>query len=119
MTLASERTEPINVESAGTSRARWAIVALLMAIVFISHFNRVSISAAGDARIMAQYKIPPTRMGMVYSAFLLTYTLCMIPGGWFIDRFGPRAALMAVGFGSATFVALTGVVGLALHEAGS
>jgi hypothetical protein len=34
----------------------------------------------------------------------------MTPGGWFIDRFGPRAALMVVAFGSALFVGLTGLV---------
>jgi MFS family permease len=50
-------------------------------------------------------------MGVVYFAFLLVYTLCMMPGGLFIDRFGPRAALLVMGFGSAFFVALTGVVG--------
>jgi MFS family permease len=86
-----------------------------MAIVFVSHFNRVSIATAGDTRIMDQYGISPTRMGTVYSAFLFTYTAFMIPGGLLIDRIGPRAALMTVGFGSALFVALTGVVGLRLE----
>ena len=51
-------------------------------------------------------------MGLVYSAFLLLYTLAMLPGGWFIDRFGPRVALMVAGFGSTVFVGLTGAVGL-------
>jgi MFS family permease len=92
------------------------IVPLLMAIVLISHFNRISISTAGDTRIMEQYGFSPPRMGMVYSAFLLTYTLFMIPGGLFIDRFGTRIALMTVGLGSALFVALTGVVGLTFQD---
>ena len=93
-----------------------AIVPLLMAIALVSHFNRVSIATAGDTRIMAQYGISPTRMGVVYSAFLFTYTLFMIPGGLFIDRFGVRVALMTVCFGSAVFVALTGAVGLVLTQ---
>src|SRR6185436_5194958 len=50
-------------------------------------------------------------MGMVYSAFLLVYTLFMIPGGFFIDRVGPRASLAVVALGSAVFCALTGAVG--------
>ena len=87
-----------------------------MALSFISHFNRVSIATAGDTRIMAQYEISPTRMGTVYSAFLLAYTVCMIPGGLFIDRFSPRAALAVVCLGSTVFVALTGVVGLTIHD---
>jgi MFS family permease len=36
----------------------------------------------------------------------------MLPGGWFIDRFGPRTALIVLCFGSTVFVALTGAVGL-------
>src|SRR5271166_2648840 len=83
-----------------------------MAISFVSYVNRVSMATAGDTRIMAQYQISPTRMGAVYSAFLFTYTLCMIPGGLFIDRLGPRAALLTVALGSSVFVALTGLIGL-------
>ena len=93
---------------------RWQVIALLMALCFISHLNRISISVAANARIMDQYGISPTQMGIVYSAFLLTYTLGMTPGGFFIDRFGPRRALMVVGFGSAVSVLLTGAVGFGL-----
>lgn len=120
--MVSEPSSSINAEDeivpGNPSGRRGGIVLLLVAIVFISHFNRVSIATAGDARVMEQYGITPTRMGMVYSAFLLAYTLCMIPGGLFIDRFGARVALMVVGFGSALFVALTGVVGLAVRDPG-
>jgi ACS family glucarate transporter-like MFS transporter len=87
-----------------------------MAIVLVSHFNRISISTAGDTRIMEQYGINPTRMGVVYSAFLFTYTLFMIPGGLYIDRFGTRIALMTVGLGSALFVGLSGAVGLSFDD---
>lgn len=98
------------------ARRRLGIVALLMTIVFTGHFNRMSMATAGDARIMEQYQIAPERMGAVYSALLLAYTLCMIPGGLFIDRYGPKAALTALGFGSAFFVAMTGAVGLFLDS---
>jgi MFS family permease len=77
----------------------------------VSHLNRASMSVAGTDRIMGQFAIDPVKMGAVYSAFLLVYSICMIPGGLFIDRFGPRRALMVVGFGSALFGALTGVTG--------
>jgi MFS family permease len=90
---------------------RWRILVLLMGLCLISHLNRASMSVAGNDRIMEQYSISPTRMGVVYSTFLLVYSLCMIPGGLFIDRFGPRRALMVVGFGSAFFGMLTGLTG--------
>src|SRR6266705_4471110 len=93
------------------SSFRWLILALLMALCFISHFNRASMASAGDERLMKQFSITPQAMGWVYSAFLIVYTICMVPGGLFIDRFGPRAALMLMGFGTALFCAITRAVG--------
>jgi MFS family permease len=83
-----------------------------MMVVACGHFNRIGISVAGTERIISQYDLAPQQMGMVYSAFLLCYTLAMIPGGWFIDRYGARAALLVWGIGSTVFVALSGGVGL-------
>jgi MFS family permease len=86
-------------------------VPLLMMVVATAHFNRVGMAVAGTDRIVKDYGVDPERMGLVYSAFLLMYTLAMLPGGGFIDRFGPRVALMVLCFGSTVFVALTGAVG--------
>lgn len=90
----------------------WRLILLLMAICFIAHFNRISMAAAADLRIMEQFDISTTKMGTVYSAFLVAYTLAMIPCGWLIDRRGPKFALGMVWFGSALFVALTAAVSL-------
>ena len=89
-----------------------------MALCFVSHFNRASMTSAGDERLMKTFHSATTDMGWVYSAFLIVYTLCMIPGGLFIDRFGPRAALVVMGLGSAFFCAFTGVVGWGVVAAG-
>lgn len=94
------------------STSRWIILAFLMAICFVSHFNRASITSAGDERIMAQYHISPPTMGAIYSSFLIVYTLFMIPGGLFLDRKGPRIALALMGLGSAVFCGFTGLLGL-------
>jgi MFS family permease len=87
------------------------VVALLMLVVAFGHFNRVSISVAGTERLIPSEGISETRMGLVYSGFLLCYTLAMVPGGWFIDRFGARVTLAVLCGGSAVFVALTGLTG--------
>src|SRR5437899_7728135 len=100
------------------SSFRWLILALAMALCFISHFNRASMASAGDERLMKQFSITPEAMGWVYSAFLMVYTLGMVPGGLFIDRFGPRAALMFMGFGTSLFCAITGAVGWGFVAAG-
>src|SRR5207248_3149101 len=82
-------------------------------------FNRVSMSVAYDEAIKDQHGISEESMGVVYSTFLFAYMVCMTPGGWIIDRYGPRAALVVMGFGSALFGALTGLAGLpALIAAG-
>ncbi len=92
--------------------AQIGILALLMALCFLNHFNRASITSAGDERIMAQHHISPEQMGAVYSSFLIVYTLFMIPGGLFLDRTGPRLTLTLMAVGSAIFCGFTGLVGL-------
>ena len=43
-------------------------------------------------KIQDQYGISEVAIGAVHSAMLLAYAICMTPGGWFIDRYGPREA---------------------------
>ncbi|MGD9722859.1 MAG: MFS transporter [Pirellulales bacterium] len=95
----------------------WRLVVLLAAICFTGHFNRVSMAVAGDLRIMPDYGISPQQMGFVYSAFLFAYTLAMIPGGWLIDRAGPRFSLALMCLGSAVFVLFTGIAGQVVASA--
>ena len=98
----------------------WRILALVAVYVAMCHFNRISMSVAGNERILKDHAsdISTTTMGWVYTSYLIVYTICMTPGGWLIDRRGPRAALVLMGFGSAGFVALTGLVGMAFTTAG-
>ena len=77
------------VDAASLAWPHWRLILLLMAVCFLGHMNRISMATAADLRIMAQYDISTTQMGAVYSAFLIAYTLFMIPGGWVIDRLGP------------------------------
>jgi len=99
------------------SNVRWRIVGLLLAYAALVHFNRLSIAVAGTERLMDQFKISEQLMGVLSSAYLITYTLLMTPGGWFIDRFGSRASLLLVGFGSALCVGLCGGAGFVASAA--
>ncbi|WP_020468811.1 MFS transporter [Zavarzinella formosa] len=90
---------------------RWRIVALLAGIVFLAHFNRISISVAATSNFIGPDKLSEAQMGSVYSAFLFIYTLGMLPGGWVIDRIGPYRALAGMGLGLGFLTALTGVLG--------
>ncbi|HCD01324.1 MAG TPA: MFS transporter, partial [Planctomycetaceae bacterium] len=60
---------------------RWRVVALLMGYAALGHFNRVGISVAGDEVFIPTLGITETRMGWVYTAFLIVYTIGMLPGG--------------------------------------
>jgi len=93
------------------SRNRWLVIALLMGYAAIGHFNRVGISVAGDEMFIPLLKIPETRMGWVYTAFLILYTIGMLPGGWLIDRIGSARALALFGVTMGSFVILTGALG--------
>ena len=90
---------------------RWLIVLMLMGFTFMGHFNRVSISVAGSERFTGPEGMSPEQMGLVYSAFLLVYTIGMLPGGWVIDYLGPRRALTGMGLGMGFCVVLTGALG--------
>lgn len=96
---------------------QWRVVLLLMAFAFLCHFNRVGMSVAGTERLMDEFDIDEERMGAVYSTYLLVYTFLMIPGGWLIERVGPRWALGLMGIGSAVLVTSTGLPGWGLIPA--
>ena len=90
---------------------RSLIIVLLMGYAAIGHFNRVGISVAGDEMFIPQLGITETRMGWVYTAFLIVYTIGMLPGGWLIDRIGSARALTLFGLTMGVFVMLTGALG--------
>ncbi len=105
----SPASSAANPASKLPTNVRWHILILLMATAGFSHFNRISISSAGTEHIMQEYGIDKPSMGIVYSSYLFVYTFCMLPGGWLLDRIGPKRALMIVGIGSAILVPLTGL----------
>ena len=66
---------PVPLPGPPPTTVRWRIVALLTGFTFLAHFNRVSISVAGNAHFIGPGKLSEEQMGLVYSAFLLAY-LC-------------------------------------------
>lgn len=86
------------------------IIALMFALSVMSYFDRTIMSIAGPG-IMREFGLTETEMGSVYSAFLISYALLMIPGGWLADRVGARKALAWSAFGAALFTGLTALGG--------
>jgi MFS family permease len=104
-------SSPDSSQSSPATNIRWMIVAMLMGFAFLGHFNRVGITVAAKAKFIGPGLLTENQMGLVYSAFLWVYTLCMLPGGWVIDRIGPRLALTGMGLGLGSCVVLTGGLG--------
>jgi sugar phosphate permease len=96
--------------AAGFSRAQALVVGLMFGLSVMSYFDRTIMSIAGP-EIMKQFRLTETELGTIYSAFLLTYALLMIPGGSLADRLGPRLVLGFMALGSAVFTALTALGG--------
>jgi MFS transporter, ACS family, glucarate transporter len=69
-----------------------AIVGLLCATATAGYICRVNVSTAG-ALMMKDLGLDQPAMGRVFSAFLLGYALCQIPGGAAADRWGARRTL--------------------------
>jgi MFS transporter, ACS family, glucarate transporter len=87
------------------------IVALLFGLSAASYFCRIAVSIAAPS-IMKQFDVSEIRMGWVFSAFLLSYTLFQIPGGWLADRMGGRFMIVASGLGAALFTGLTALAAI-------
>ena len=95
-------------------RSQIWIAALMFAFSVINYFDRTILSVAAP-QMMKEFSLSPTSMGAVFSAFLISYTILMTPGGRWSDRFGPRNMLAATLLGSGLFTALMafgGVPGL-------
>ena len=89
---------------------RGGVIFLLVLLSVMTYIDRIIITIAGPG-IMQQFSISETQMGTVYSAYLLSYSIMMIPGGWFTDLAGPRVSLAVMAFGSALFTGMTALGG--------
>ena len=77
-------------------------------MIGIAYLDRVCISIAAPS-IRAELGLSDTQMGLVFSAFTLSYALFEIPSGWFADRFGARAALARIVVWWSAMTAATGL----------
>lgn len=90
------------------SRIRWAILSLLLAISVVTYIDRVNISVTAR-QMMPALGLTDLQMGKVFSAFVVGYALCQIPGGWLGDRWGARLVLTVALLWWSCFTALTAV----------
>jgi MFS family permease len=93
------------------TKAQMTPIALMIAASGMSYFDRTIMSIAAPT-VMKDFGISETQMSTVFLAALLSYTICMTPGGWLTDRFGPRRMLTATLLGTALLTGLTAFCGV-------
>ncbi|MDN3274367.1 MFS transporter [Frankia sp. RB7] len=71
-------------------KKRYFVYSGLFVLMFINYLDRVNLSVAAKP-LAESYGLSPIDMGYIFSAFLWTYLLCLIPMGMLADRFGGRA----------------------------
>jgi len=62
---------------------------MLFVTVAINYLDRGNLGVAAP-RMAGELGIDPVHLGMLLSAFGSAYALFQIPGGWLVDRIGPR-----------------------------
>jgi sugar phosphate permease len=77
------------------SRGRWYILLLISVMYLITYLDRVNISTAAPL-ISKEFGFDKITMGFIFSAFVWSYALFQVPGGWLSDRFGARRVLTGV-----------------------
>jgi MFS family permease len=101
---------PGNVEGDGAlARGRLTLYLLLFFLITINYADRIALSV-GAGPIAAEFHITPVGMGFLFSCFLWSYVLCLIPWGIVTDRIGIRAVS---GIGIALWSAATVLTGFA------
>ena len=100
---------------------RWVIFATMFVLMAVNLMDRITLSI-GMPYIKEEFELSPTMQGLILSSFFWSYALLQIPGGWLLDKYGPRkvitGALFGWGFFQAIIGAATGGISLILSRIG-
>ena len=86
------RTQVKDIERpsrAATTRVRYWILAIIVIATAINYLDRANLSIVAPY-VKKDLHISPIELGLVFSAFSWTYAALQIPGGWVLERVGPR-----------------------------
>ena len=95
--------------TAGRTKIRWLILALIILASGVSYVLRTNISVIGES-MMTDLGLTEFQLGMIFSAFAAGYAIFQFPGGVFGDKTGARFALTAAAVTWGVLTLLTGLV---------
>lgn len=95
--------------SAKPTRVRYAVLAMIFLVTVINYADRATLSITGKA-MQAEFGFNAVDLGFIFSAFSWAYVMAQLPGGWLLDRFGPRRVYAASIFCWSFFTLLQGTI---------
>lgn len=103
MSLNSNGSPAAIQASKAKGKFRFVILTVLSVGIAINYIDRAAMSVAMPF-MSQELHFSPTDSGLLLSAFFWSYVLFQLPGGWLVDKLGPRItfALSSLGWGLAT-----------------
>jgi sugar phosphate permease len=91
------RLDPVTygVDSSRPTRVRYVVLLLLILHYANTYMDRVIIAGAAPV-IRKELHLTNVMLGVVFSAFSISYVLFQVPTGWLADKFGPRRVLAGI-----------------------
>jgi ACS family D-galactonate transporter-like MFS transporter len=72
-----------------STRVRYGILGVIIIATAINYMDRANLSIVAPD-VKKDLNISAAELGLIFSAFSWTYAALQIPGGWVLDRVGPR-----------------------------
>lgn len=69
---------------------RYWVYVLMLSLVMINYIDRSALSIVAKS-IATEFGLSPVELGYVFSTFLWSYTICLLPIGVLVDRYSFRA----------------------------
>jgi len=98
------------VSSGAATRIRYVVLAMIFLITTLNYADRATLSVTGPA-MRTEFGFGAVQMGYMFSAFSWAYVLAQVPGGWLLDRFGPRRVYACSIFAWSLFTLLQAATG--------
>ncbi|WP_373099539.1 MULTISPECIES: MFS transporter [Pasteurellaceae] len=100
---------------------RWIIFGVMFFLMAVNLMDRITLSI-GMPYIKEEFNLSPVMQGLILSSFFWSYALLQVPGGWLLDRYGPRkvitGSLVGWGFFQAIIGLATGGISMILARIG-
>lgn len=91
------------------SGVRWVMLTILSLGIALNYVDRTALSVAMPF-ISEEFGLSDSAQGLILSSFFWAYVIFMIPGGWLVDKYGPK---IVFGIGSVFWGATTVLLGAA------